>query len=319
MSKADLLPRGKLFDPTMKLAEMQKLPLSDKIVIARKRIAEWYYHHGGKVYVSFSGGKDSTVLLHIARTLFPDMRAVFFDTGLEYPEVRDFVLSTPNIDIHKPTMAFADVIKKHGYPVISKEQAQYIQQVREGTPTLARYRLMGAGGFCISQKWRYLIRAPFKISAKCCTELKKKPARLYERETGLSCIVGTMAEDSRLRLQQFLRYGCNAYDAKTPMSKPLSIWLERDIWEYLRAFNVPYSKIYDMGYTRTGCMFCAFGAHMENAPNRFQRMANTHPAQYRYCMEKLGMREVLKHIGVPTTEVCGFPCMGVAETEEGEG
>jgi len=53
-----------------------------------------------------------------------------------------------------------------------------------------------------------------------------------------------------------------------------------------------------MGEKRTGCMFCMFGVYLEPEPNRFQRMKRTHPAQWRYCMTKLGLAEVLDHIGV---------------------
>jgi len=86
---------------------------------------------------------------------------------------------------------------------------------------------------------------------------------------------------------------------KRPTSQPISFWLEEDIWDYLERYNVPYAKIYDMGWERTGCMWCAFGVHLEDEPNRFQRMAETHPNLYRYCMDKLGFAKVLDYIGVP--------------------
>ena len=52
------------------------------------------------------------------------------------------------------------------------------------------------------------------------------------------------------------------------------------------------------GEQRTGCMFCMFGCHLEPHPNRFERLRFTHPKQYRYCMEKLGLDEVLNYIDV---------------------
>lgn len=65
-----------------RLKELQALPLERKIGFTAARITEAYNRWNGKCYISFSGGKDSTVLLHIARTLFPDIKAVFIDTGL---------------------------------------------------------------------------------------------------------------------------------------------------------------------------------------------------------------------------------------------
>ena len=59
------------------LQQMQSLPLSAKVVMTQQRIREWYEHWDGMVYVSFSGGKDSTVLLHLVRDMYPDVPAVF--------------------------------------------------------------------------------------------------------------------------------------------------------------------------------------------------------------------------------------------------
>lgn len=87
------------------LAQMQSLPLESKIKMTEYRIREWveYYGEDG-VSVSFSGGKDSTVLLHILRKIYPNVKAVFFDTGLEYPEIRLFVKGYENVDWIRPKM-----------------------------------------------------------------------------------------------------------------------------------------------------------------------------------------------------------------------
>ena len=113
-----------------RLRELQALPLERKIGFTAARIIEWYNHWQGNVFVSFSGGKDSTVLLHIARSLFPDMKAMFLDTGLEYPEIREFVRSFNNVDWVRPKMSFKQIIEKYGYPVISKDVANKIVCVR---------------------------------------------------------------------------------------------------------------------------------------------------------------------------------------------
>lgn len=86
------------------LEEMQRLPLQRKIQITTARIIEWYQHYDGKVYVAFSGGKDSTVLLDIVRRIYPDVPAVFSDTGLEFPEVREFVKSCENVTIGRASL-----------------------------------------------------------------------------------------------------------------------------------------------------------------------------------------------------------------------
>ena len=113
-----------------RLEELRKLPLERKIQISQARIIEWYNHYHGNVVVSFSGGKDSTVLLHLVRSIFPNVKAVFSNTGLEYPEIQKHVMSIDNVDIVRPTMRFDEVISTYGYPLIGKEVAEAIFYAR---------------------------------------------------------------------------------------------------------------------------------------------------------------------------------------------
>jgi 3'-phosphoadenosine 5'-phosphosulfate sulfotransferase (PAPS reductase)/FAD synthetase len=116
------------------LKELQALPLERKIQITQTRIIEWYQHYDGNVCVSFSGGKDSTVLLHIARHIYPNIPAAFSNTGLEYPEIQRFVKSFDNVDIVTPSMNFGEVISTYGYPLIGKEVAEAIYYARRIRP-----------------------------------------------------------------------------------------------------------------------------------------------------------------------------------------
>ena len=104
--------------------------MEKKIQITQARIIEWYQHYDGNVCVSFSGGKDSTVLLHIARKIYPDIPAVFSNTGLEYAEIQRFVRTWDNVDIIAPKMRFDEVISTYGYPIIGKEVAEAIYYAR---------------------------------------------------------------------------------------------------------------------------------------------------------------------------------------------
>lgn len=255
----------------------------------------------GMVYVAFSGGLDSTVLLDIARSVRPDIPAVFVDTGIEYPEIRDFVKTVDNVVWVRPKKPFTQIIQEYGFPVISKEQAQYIDVYRTTKSDKLRETRWSGNKHKrgkISEKWKFMVDAPFKISDKCCDFMKKEPSKRYEKETGRAAMIGTRADESSKRTQDYLKYGCNSFDGKRALARPLSIWSHDDIQAYLHHKNLPYSKIYDMGYDRTGCAFCAFGCHMNN-PNKFQIMKTTHPRLHDYCMTRLGMREVLDFMGVP--------------------
>lgn len=283
------------------LKRRQSLPLSEKIEMSQCVIETWWKYWDEKVYVSFSGGKDSTVLLHLVRSLFPDVPAVFADTGLEYPEIKEFVKCQENVVIKRPKLSFRQVIDQYGYPVVSKEQSRYLFEYRtSNSEKLKNIRLNGNAWNRgkVSKKWLYLLDAPFKISHKCCDKLKKFPICKYEKETGRKPYLGTVVDESSMRRNTYLRYGCNAFDTKRPISSPLSFWKERDIWDYIRKFEIPYSKIYDMGYDRTGCMFCMFGVQAQKEPNRFQTMKNTHPKIYEYCIDDLGLGKVMDFMGV---------------------
>lgn len=314
MSKADLLkhkPKASIQTAAENLKRLQALPLAQKIALTERRITEFVEYYNKQVYVSFSGGKDSTVLLSIVRKLYPNalIPGVFINTGIEYPEIINFVdwLNSQGNQIVKikPKMSFMAVIKKYGYPVVSKEISQKIDEIRNtNSDKLRNKRLNGdeKGNGKISEKWKFLIKSHFKISNKCCDVMKKRPAKAYEKETGRKAIVGTMASESMLRKTQYLKKGCNSFSGKRPMSNPLSFWTEKDIWDFLNTYQIQYSKIYDMGEKRTGCMYCMYGCQFndEDGLQRFSRMEKSHPKQFNYAVNKLKILEKISfiHTGV---------------------
>lgn len=306
----------------MTLRMRQAMLLEDKIRFTKRRIKEWIEYYGeDNVYISFSGGKDSTVLLDIARELYPNVKAMYVDTGLEYPEIKEFVKTFDNVDIIRPKMMFNKVIEKYGYPIISKEVSECIYQARLALVTgKYKYRLDKINGELKDKdgnispynctKWKFLLDAPFKISNKCCNIMKKDPSHKYYKETNRVPIIATMATESRLRTQQYLKQGCNGFNNKIPTSIPMAFWTEQDVLKYLKDKNVKYCSVYGnilidkdgKYYTtkceRTGCMFCGYGCHLEKNPNRFQKLKESHPKQYDYIINKLGFGKVLEFINV---------------------
>lgn len=122
-----------------RLKELQALPLDRKITITQARIIEWFNFWEGDVYVSFSGGKDSTVLLDLVtktiKAIDPtfEVPVVFSNTGLEYPEIQRFARSKDATFV-TPKMNFVEVIKTYGYPLISKEVSSAIYYARRIKP-----------------------------------------------------------------------------------------------------------------------------------------------------------------------------------------
>lgn len=114
------------------LYQLQALPLNLKIAMTKSRIRAWVNEFGvNGVYVSFSGGKDSTVLLHIARQMYPDIKAVFVDTGLEYPEIRQFVKTFDNVDWVRPKKHFKQICEEYGFPLVGKEVAERVYYAKK--------------------------------------------------------------------------------------------------------------------------------------------------------------------------------------------
>lgn len=294
---------------------MQNYPLDIKIAKTKNRIREFYEYFNGEVYVAFSGGNDSLVMLHIIRSLYPDVPAVFVDTGVEFPEVRRFVKTFDNITILKPEKNFSQVISECGYPVVSKDVSNAVRLARKNiadgkiTARVKQFDGSQKGSRFDKSKWRFLLDSPFLISEQCCDIFKKKPFKKFERKTGLHGYIGVLASEGGVRLSGYLRTGCNNY--RFGNSKPLGFWTHQDILNYIKIYNLNICSIYGdiyfdeakqklrvTGEPRTGCMGCMFGCHLEKYPNRFQRMKITHPHRYNYFIEKLNYKEVLEFIGV---------------------
>lgn len=298
----------------------QNYPLGMKIEISKNRINDAIDKFGrDKLYVSFSGGKDSTVLHYLVAEVelerFGDIKIprVFDDTGLEFPELRQFAKTIANVII-RPDMNFKQVLEKYGYPVISKTQAMAIRKLRtQNLSDKYRNKLLygderGTAGK-LSNKYHYLLNAPFKISEQCCDVMKKKPFHIYEKKTNRIAITGVMASESNNRETRYLNDGgCNSFNIKNPQSKPLGIWLETNILEYLKTNNLPYASVYGeivekdgklttTGEKRTGCVFCGFGA-TRSGDDRFIRLKETHPKLHDYCINKLGLKEVLDYLNI---------------------
>lgn len=301
------------------LKQRQQLPMQAKVLMTRQRIREWVNAFGEDgVYISFSGGKDSTVLLDIVRKDYPDIEAVFVNTGLEYPSVRQFALSKENVTELRPAMKFRDVITKYGYPVIGKLFSQCVYEARaEKDSKTKRDRIAQFEGKIDNKyskdysRYGFILNAPFLISHKCCDVMKKKPNKKYQRIYDKKPILGTMAEESQLREVTWIKEGCNSFDSKYPTSKPMSFWTEQDVLQYIHENNLAIADAYGQvvvknegiagqinihdflgdyrdcqygttGCKRTGCIFCAFGINQDK--QRFVRLSEQEPELCSYVL-----------------------------------
>lgn len=149
------------------------------------------------------------------------------------------------------------------------------------------------------EKWLLLATEfPIMVSHYYCNVMKKSPMKSYGRATGQKPIIGTLADESNLRKQAWIRHGCNAFDSKAPTSQPMSFWTNQDVLTFIRESNIKIADMYGnivpvddspdaplccTGCDRTGCVFCAFGAHVKG-DTRFLMLAEQEPRKYEYAM-----------------------------------
>lgn len=214
---------------------MQSLPLQAKIRMSETRIKGWYEEFDGNVYVARSGGKDSDVLGHIVKRMYPDVPHIFVNTGLEFDSVRIHGTEVAD-EVLRPKMSFLEVITKYGYPVISKEVSLKISRVQKKSDS-AYLKFFDGSQKGLSRydcsRYKFLLNAPFRISNMCCDITKKEPALIYDENTNRKPFIGTLANESQLRKKEWMKNGCNAFEKKHPSSQPLSFWTEQDILTYI--------------------------------------------------------------------------------------
>ena len=359
------------------LYQMQSLPLSAKIRMTERRIIDWidYYGENG-VYVSFSGGKDSTVLMDILRNRlgYKNVPAVFVDVPTQYPELKEFALTWDNVEVLKPKISFMQVCKKYGFPIISKEITDDLHRARSylrrndcpkpwsvNVKDIPKQKITNriaqilgiyerdwgkkkqdnsfngdsSAPMYNKKKWLFMLDADFEVSSSCCDVMKKKPIKEYAKRTHRNGITAQMAEESRHRLINWLKSGCNGFDLRMPTSNPMSFWTEQDVLLYIAENKLPICSVYGdivedwesvpdvegqmtisdikgfedcgifdadrpllktTGCKRTGCMLCGFGCHLEKpGEGRFELLKQTHPKMY-------ALLDVVKNNGVTFRE-----------------
>ena len=178
------------------LQERQQWTLDQKIYHSLEVIDNFIARMDGKVYLAFSGGKDSTVLMHLCEMVKKDILCIFVNTGCESPSIIKFVREMKeeghNIMTIRPKMTPRQVWKKYGFPLVSKKQAQMIHSVRINPDSKRARKALGLEGktmFLLSKKWQYLTRITYETSDICCTKLKKEPSHRIAKELGLAPIL----------------------------------------------------------------------------------------------------------------------------------
>lgn len=286
------------------------MSLDDKVTTACHRIEEMWYETEGKCYVSFSGGKDSTVLLALIKLCeevltipVGGIPAVFSNTGIEMGITVDFVRWVKesgwysNVQMIRPEHSFDWCIKKYGKPMKSKVRSEYLHRWQTGVRTENTvkslvYGISRSGKTAkqsrLADKDFHMLSDEFGIlaSPKCCTVLKKNPFKQFEKDNGVKgTIYGLRADEGGARelvIRKKYENGgkiCTFYSKGKIKKAPIVDWADEDVEEFIKAYKVPLSDAYTKyGFHRTGCMACPYNSHVDNdlkylyyhEPNRYK-------------------------------------------------
>lgn len=257
--------------------------LDIKITSAMHRIEELYFQTDGRCYVSFSGGKDSTVILAIVkmcediltipRNAIP---AVFSDTGIELGAIKDFVRWVKNnwyenVEIIRPKKTFSWIINNEGKPMKSKIKSQFLSRYQKGNRSKnTMINLLGQNNKLIkakiANKDMHIMHPDFdiKVSDSCCHILKKKPFKKYNEKNDIKGYIlgeriaegGIRATSASKRINEGGKL-CTKTQGNYIVKLPIIDWTNKDIDEFIKKYDIPLSKAYtEQGYERTGCFCC---------------------------------------------------------------
>lgn len=304
--------------------------LNIKITNAMHRIEELYYQTEGRCYLSFSGGKDSTVILALIKmceeiyTIPPNaIPAVFSNTGIELGATVDFVNWCKgnyyqNIRIIRPENPFASVLKEYGKPIKSKMNSEFLgrYQKNKDENTLSFQYMIGKGKngktyqkTKIANKDLHMLHPNFdiKVSNKCCDILKKKPFAKYNKEQNIQgYILGERVSEGGVRQlnaeKRLLNGGklCTKTKGNYIVKLPIIDWTDEDIDEFIKQYNVPLSKAYtEHGYERTGCFLCPFSLQIDK---NLEKLHEFEPKRYKAAMFWLKDVYIAQNVVLPFDE-----------------
>jgi len=263
----------------------------------------------------FGGGLDSSFGLAFVRKYFPEVKAISV-AGIECKENIEVIKNTDNCEVVKLQYTQKEVIKKFGYPVVSKKTAKSIRRLQNPSEKNKKSRELALTGitstgnkastYKLANKWRFLIDSGIPISEKCCYYMKETVMHKYAKEKKLSMIVITLAEESNERMKGYAKRGCNTF-GELGYSTPFAFWTRQDILEWIVRERVTISKAYGeikqdeegklktTKAQRTGCPICMFGMERDKTPNRFQIMFYDDFKMWKRAMFELGYIEVLEY------------------------
>jgi len=278
-----------------RIYQLWQLPLNDKIKYSNNLLRK-YLKNFNKPVICWSGGRDSTVALHMIRQAIIDIPVIYVNSGVDFPETVQFIdfLADKwnlNLFVSEPEKEenFWSVGAKYGWPIFGKNIASNVERAnRSGNirPQLSKVE-------------KVLANNKIFISARCTKYIQEKPSKIIEKKLGADIkILGLRASESSTRVRLWVDHG-DCYKVKDYFGKnkeiwkinPISIWTDKDILEYHNINKIPYCELYKKGYLRNGCWPCAMGIRY----GQLRRLRIGHPKLFNFLITKTKMgKEIFK-------------------------
>lgn len=252
--------------------QKQSLPYEAKVIHAELRAREFYERMEGNVFCSVGGLDSITLLTFLRETVAKDIPGVSVSV-IEDKSNQEVHKTFDNFVYLTPLKSKVQVIKDHGYPVISKEKAGKIQLIQNPTPDNAtvRHAIMTGetgvyGGFRtketgsrmrLPQKWLDLFggpenekygtnykTAPFRVSPDCCYYMKERPCDIYAKESKRKPYMALMASEGGQREKALMNHGCNYYGKTVTRSCPFAIFSRQDILQLALDLKIQVPSVY---------------------------------------------------------------------------
>lgn len=249
------------------------------------------YDLENNAYLSFSGGKDSTVLHYLLDLALPGNKIprLFINTGIEYEYIVDFVKQLEQKDSRIQIVNSGVNIKKmleiEGYPFKSKEHSLKIGEWQKGSiaKSIIHYKEMsGKSCYACPKKLLYQYERNFKLrlSNKCCYRLKKDISHKWEKENKKHILMtGMLAEEGGQRAN--INCIITKKDKLVKFHPLLVCSTEWEDW-FIEKYNIKLCKLYypPFNFKRTGCKGCPYALDLQE---ELDIMGKYLPEEKRQC------------------------------------
>lgn len=252
-----------------------ELLLADRLGVIRTANEKYDLEHNA--YLSFSGGKDSTILHHLLDMALPNnnIPRVYIDTGIEYLAIRQYVMQLAKSDtrfvIIRPSLAVKPMLEKYGYPFKSKQHSHNLMVYQHSGIGLSVKRYLGIIEsntlFRCPKSLEYQFTPDFKIkcSDQCCLRMKKKPIKKWEKDNNRTiAITGMRREEGGERASI---KGCILTDKEGRLKKFHPLLVVSDDWEdwFIKREGIELCELYypPFNFKRTGCKGCPFSLDLQ--------------------------------------------------------